>query len=192
MRGLKQNPNVLSFLVRNYKKSSPVTVTWKRPEIGWIKLNFDGSSDTSSKRASIGGVFRNHKAEFVLGYAESIGEAKSTTAEFSALRRGLELALENKWSNVWLEGDAETLIEFIKNRSRVKCKECQNHATRIKKIIMGLNCVASHIPRKGNRTADKLARIGISSESPKVWIGQPPPEILRFLLEDAHGKILDR
>ncbi|KAK6932466.1 Ribonuclease H domain [Dillenia turbinata] len=60
--------------------------------MGWRKLNFDGSSKARLGKASIGGVFRDHNAEFLLGYAESIGRTSSTVAELIALREGNEAA----------------------------------------------------------------------------------------------------
>ncbi|RXH86057.1 hypothetical protein DVH24_017110 [Malus domestica] len=106
-----------------HKESIPVS--WEKPKIGWTKLNFDGSSKPEVGKASIGGLFRNHKAEFLLGYAESIGKANSIIAELAALRRGLELVLENGWSDVWLEGDAKTLLQIIAQRRQIRCAEAQ-------------------------------------------------------------------
>lgn len=51
-------------------------------------------------RPSIGGIFRNHKAEFILVYSEPVGKATSTVAESAALKRGLELVLENGWTDL--------------------------------------------------------------------------------------------
>ncbi|KAJ0081398.1 hypothetical protein Patl1_10913 [Pistacia atlantica] len=79
------------LLIRNWHKE-PIPVAWKKPEFGWTKLNFDGSCKGGTGKGSIGGVFRNHKAEFLLGYSESIGRTTSTIAELAALRRGLELS----------------------------------------------------------------------------------------------------
>ncbi|KAJ6706954.1 hypothetical protein OIU85_027321 [Salix viminalis] len=139
----------------------PIPVSWKRPRIGWTKLNFDGSCKGKAGEASIGGLFRNHEAEFLLGYAESIGRATSTAAELAALRRGLELVLENGWSNVWLEGDSKSLVDIIVKRRRVRCKEAQKQVSRINLIMPELeNCVVTHVFREGNRAADKLASIG--------------------------------
>ena len=178
------------FLLRNFHKE-PVPVAWEKPEMGWTKLNFDGSSKGRAGRASIGGVFRNHKAEFLLGYAESIGRASSTVAELAALRRGLELVLENGWSDVWLEGDAKTLVEIIVQRRKVKCEEAQKHVSHINSIIPELNsCIMSRVYREGNRTADKLAQMGHRLETPQLWWFNPPDEVLPFVLEDAEGKII--
>ncbi|KAJ8761552.1 hypothetical protein K2173_004328 [Erythroxylum novogranatense] len=171
----------------------PIPVAWKKPKVGWTKLNFDGSRKGRAGHASIGGVFRDHKAEFLLGYAESIGKATSTVAELVALRRGIELVLENGWSNVWLEGDAKTLVEIIVQRRQVKCAEMQRHIDDINLILPELdNCVVTHVYREGNRAADKLAAIGHGLKKPQVWWHRPPDGVLQIMHEDAEGKIIFR
>ncbi|KAG5246863.1 Ribonuclease protein [Salix suchowensis] len=178
--------------IRNLHRG-PIPVSWKRPRIGWTKLNFDGSCKGKAGEASIGGLFRNHEAEFLLGYAESIGRATSTVAELAALRRGLELVLENGWSNVWLEGDSKSLVDIIVKRRRVRCKEAQKQVRRINLIMPELeNCVVTHVFREGNRAADKLASIGHQLQKPKIWRHIPPDDILQIVEEDAKGMIVFR
>nr|POF14608.1 hypothetical protein CFP56_64669 [Quercus suber] len=113
------------ILIRNWHKEA-IPVVWEKPEKGWTKLNFDGSSK------------------------ESIGRANSTIAELAALRRGLELVLENGWNDVWLEGDAKTLIDIIAKRRQVKSSEVQRHISDINLIILELdNCLVTHVYREG-------------------------------------------
>ncbi|KAL2341968.1 hypothetical protein Fmac_009908 [Flemingia macrophylla] len=168
--------------------NEPIPVTWKKPGIGWTKLNFDGSCKSISGKASIGGVVRNHNADFLLGYAESIGQANSTIAELTALRRGMELALEYGWNKyLWVEGDAKTLVEIIVKRRQVRCTEVQRHISNINSILPEFeNCIVSHIYREGNRAADKFAQMGHDSNHPRIW-RVPPDEVLVQLLEDAQG-----
>ncbi|KAF9683489.1 hypothetical protein SADUNF_Sadunf04G0018900 [Salix dunnii] len=176
--------------IRNLHRGD-IPVSWKRPQIGWTKLNFDGSCKGAAGEASIGGLFRNHKAEFLLGYAESIGTTTSTVAELAALRRGLELVLENGWSNVWLEGDSKSSVDIILKRQRVRSKEAQRQVSRINLIMPELeNCVLTHVFREGNRAADKLASIGHQMQKPKIWRHIPPDDILWILQEDAKGSDL--
>lgn len=184
--------NPVRVFVRKLHRD-PIPVSWEKPQIGWTKLNFDGSCKGSAGKGSIGGVFRNHEAEFLLGYAESIGRTNSTIAESAALRRGLELVLENGWNNVWLEGDSKSLVEIIVKRRAVKCKEVQKHISHINLIMPELkNCIVTHVYREGNRAADKLARIGHQLEKPKIWRHIPPDDLLRIVHEDAEGKIYFR
>ena len=90
----------------------------EKPEIVWTRLNFDGSCKGTRGN---GGVLRNDNAEFLLGYAESIRRTTGTIAELATFRRGLELVLENGWTDVWLEGDAKTLVDIIVQMRKVKC-----------------------------------------------------------------------
>ncbi|KAM1235651.1 hypothetical protein ACFX2J_005084 [Malus domestica] len=181
------------FSVRNYRKK-PIPVKWEKPKIGWTKLNFDGSSKGKTGKASIGGVFRNHKAEFLLGFAESIGEANSTIAELVALKRGLELVLENGFRDVWLEGDAKALLDIIVKRKKdFKCAEVQRQVNDVNSILPKLNgCIVSHVYREGNRAADKFAQIGHQLEEPRIWWNVPPEEVVAIVHEDAEGKIVLR
>ncbi|KAK4271402.1 hypothetical protein QN277_020103 [Acacia crassicarpa] len=179
-----------------------IPVEWKKPGIGWTKLNFDGSSKGGGGgrgrgrggKASIGGLIRNDKAEFMLGYAESIGRANSTIAELKALRRGLELVVENGWNDkLWLEGDAKTLVEIISKRRKVRCMEVQKHISDINSILPEVNnLVVSHIYREGNRAADKFAQMGHLLEEPTIWRHVPPHEVLAIMRDDAQGKIVLR
>ncbi|KAI5331050.1 PREDICTED: ribonuclease [Prunus dulcis] len=179
---LIQNP---VCLFRSLHKA-PIPVTWEKPKIGWTKLNFDGSSKGKAGKASIGGLFRNHKADFLLGYAEPIGRANSIIAELAALRRGLELVLENGWSDVWLEGDAKTLLQIIAQRRQIRCAEAQRHISHINLIIPEINnCILTHIYREGNRAADKFAQMGHLCGKPQVWQHIPPNQVLSIMHEDA-------
>lgn len=180
------------LIVVRYWHKEPIPVSWEKPDIGWTKLNFDGSCKGRTCKSSIGGIFRDHKAKFLLGYAESIGRATSTIAELSALRRGLELVLENGWNDVWLEGDAKSLVDIIAQRRKVRCAEVQRHITDITSIIPELNnCVVTHIYREGNRAADKFAQLGHQLKKPQIW-RHPPDEVLQIMHDDAGGKIILR
>lgn len=189
---IAQKPAIGLFLCRNFHKE-PIPVAWEKPKAGWTKLNFDGSMKGKTGKASIGGVFRDHNAEFLLGYAESIGKTTSTVAELAALRRGLELILENRWRDVWLEGDAKALVDIIVKGRPVKSLEARRHVSDINDIMKELdNCVFTHIYREGNRAADKLAQMGHYFEKPHVWRDLPPDEVLPIVHDDANGKIVLR
>lgn len=185
---LRQTP--VRIIARNWHKE-PIKIAWEKPQSGWTKLNFDGSCKCKTGKASIGGILRNDKAEFMLGYSESIGKTDSSTAELRALERGLELLLENGWSDhhVWLEGDSKSLVEIIAKNRTVRCAQVQKLVTDIN-LVMSLlnNCVLTHVYREGNRAADKLAQMGHHMKSPQVWHNIPPREVLRIVHEDAEGK----
>ncbi|KAM1245654.1 hypothetical protein ACFX15_036184 [Malus domestica] len=72
-----------------------------------VELNLVDLQNAKQQTLALEGFFRNNKAEFLLGFAEAIGEANSTIAELVALKRGLELVLENGFRDVWIEGNAK-------------------------------------------------------------------------------------
>lgn len=166
-----------------------IKVTWEKPEKGWTKLNYDGSCMCKTGKSSIGGIFRDHNAEFLLGYAESIGQSNSTVAELAALVRGLEIVQENGWTHIWLEGDSKSLVDIIAKRKEVKCRQVQMQVERINLIIPEMeNCIVTHIYREGNRAADKFAQMGHQLKKPQIWRHIPPNQLLRIVDEDAQGK----
>lgn len=192
-RVIHQKP--FQLLLRNWHKESLnlIPVSWEKPKIGWKKLNFDGSCKCKTGKSSIGGIFRNHEAEFLLGYAESIGKSNSTIAELAALTRGLELILENGWDEVWLEGDSKSLVEVIAQKRVVRCQEVQKQINRINLLIPEIkSCIVMHVFREGNRAADKFAQLGHHLKKPQIWRNDPPKQVLRIVNEDAEGKAFFR
>lgn len=171
-----------------------IKVTWQKPETGWTKLNYDGSCNYNTGKCSIGGIFRDDNAAFVLGYAQSIGQSSSNAvAELAALVRGLEIALENGWPRVWLEGDSKGLIELIAYQREARCRKVQSHVERIKVMIPQIeSCLLTHTYREGNRAADRFARMGHVLKKPQVWRHVPPNELVRIVEEDAQGKTFIR
>ncbi|CAN6200740.1 unnamed protein product [Urochloa humidicola] len=162
---------------------------WRKPEAGRLKLNFDGSSKHASRRASIGGVYRDHEGAFVLGYAERIGTATSSVAELAALRRGLELAVANGWRSVWIEGDAMTVVDVVRSRARVRAHEDRRLCGEIEELLPMIDdMTVSHVRREGNRVAHGFAKLGHGAARPRVWRDVPPDEVQRFLRRDAEGK----
>ncbi|RRT46529.1 hypothetical protein B296_00051777 [Ensete ventricosum] len=132
--------------------------------------------------ASIGGVCRDHEGLFMLGYAECIGRATSSVAELAACKRGLELALQNGWHSLWVEGDAKMVVDVFTNEVRLKSKEDLKIAREIRVLIPQLNdFTVSHIYRQGNRVAHNFAKLGYRYQKPQIWRGIPPNEVERLL-----------
>ncbi|KAM0838014.1 hypothetical protein ACQ4PT_061260 [Festuca glaucescens] len=102
-------------------KSVPSSSIWTTPKKGRLKLNFDGSS--KSKGSSIGGVYRDHKGKFILGYAQGISRVTSSVAELVALKRGLQLAVKKGWSDISIEGDFKAGIDAIASRAPFRAKK---------------------------------------------------------------------
>ena len=191
-RGLSLFRSSIGLFLRSHHNNADLH-TWRNPNAGCIKLNFDGASKYGSSDASIGGVYRNHEGVFLLGYAERIGKATSSVAELVAAKRGLELAIKNGWFNIWIEGDAKGVVDLLRNGMRPKSKEDLKHFREISVLIPRLKDFnASHILRGGNKVADKHAKLGYKMHKPQIWWDVPPDEVIRFLRWDAEGKVITR
>lgn len=56
----------------NFKSLARRNVVWNPPGVGWFKLNFDGVTKGNPGMASIGGVIRDCKGNFVVGFVGGI------------------------------------------------------------------------------------------------------------------------
>jgi hypothetical protein len=65
-------------------------VIWHPPSINCIKCNTDGASNVST--SSCGGIFRNHNADFLCGFAENTGLKSAFMAELCGVIRDIEIA----------------------------------------------------------------------------------------------------
>ncbi|CAN4092083.1 unnamed protein product [Withania somnifera] len=168
-RVIHQKP--FQLLLRNWHKKSLnlIPVAWEKPKIGWTKLNFDGSCKCKTGKSSIGGIFGNHDAEFLLGYAESIGKTNSTIAELANFNQS-----------------------YCTKRV-VRCLDVQTRINRINLLIPEIrSCIVTHVFREGNRAADKFAQLGHHLKKPQIWRHVPPKQVLRIVNEDSEGKTFFR
>ena len=66
-------------------------VRWEKPSLGWVKLNIDRSFDASLGSVGGGGLIRDDRGNWVMGFTRKIENANSFIAEIWALRDGLLL-----------------------------------------------------------------------------------------------------
>ncbi|CAH9133727.1 unnamed protein product [Cuscuta epithymum] len=91
-------------------------IKWIPPDSESFKLNCDGSSWDDGREAGAGGVIRNHKGEWIIGFTLNIGRTDSFKAELWGLRQGLWLVKELNLKKVVVEVDSESMIKALKRR----------------------------------------------------------------------------
>jgi ribonuclease HI len=84
-------------------------VIWHPPLENWVKCNTDGA--TNNLTSSCGGIFRNHNADFLCGFAENTGLKSAFMAELCGAMRAIELAHNRNWTNLWLESDSSLVVQ---------------------------------------------------------------------------------
>jgi len=66
-------------------------ITWRKPPVGFVKLNFDGSK--TSQGAARGFVVRDWSGRFLQAAAFNLGAASILVAEVTAMRNALKAAI---------------------------------------------------------------------------------------------------
>ncbi|KAI3466941.1 hypothetical protein Pfo_023604 [Paulownia fortunei] len=142
------------FCLLNAGKSQQVI--WKKPQVGWFKLNTDGAAKGETDQAGVGGIIRDHLGNVVVAYFEYIGNQNSIYAEILALAKGLELAKGCGIANLWIEMDAQTVIKLVTSNTAKGNWRLQEMLAKSKFIMSQMHIHITHIYREGNKIATVL------------------------------------
>lgn len=80
---------------------------------GTLKLNIDGSANENSGKGGVGGVFKSHERNWVLGYCIHLPLTIPTMAEMLALKHGLTIAKANSFQHINIKTDSIALILML-------------------------------------------------------------------------------
>ncbi|PRQ21049.1 putative ribonuclease H-like domain-containing protein [Rosa chinensis] len=163
---------------------------WKKPEVGWTKLNTDGS--VVSGNAGFGGLLRNYKGEPICAFVSKALGDDIFSVELWAIWRGLVLASGLGIKVIWVESDSLSVVKTI-NRDQpysMKAGSCLKHIWDLLKKF-DKHCV-SHSWRETNRAADHLSKMVLSVSDVVFWPGDFPDSLNKIIKEDAEGRIYCR
>jgi ribonuclease HI len=129
----------------------------RSPMAEWT-LNCDGASKGNPGPSGIGGVLRETDGDACFEYSEDIGRATNNIAEYKALLRGLELAVEKKVQNIQIFSDSELMVKQINKEYLVRDPVLKIlHASACDLLGRIDRWRISHVRRERNKTADGLA-----------------------------------
>ncbi|XP_042501696.1 uncharacterized protein LOC122079360 [Macadamia integrifolia] len=95
---------------------SILEIFWCRPEVNWIKLNFDESSRGNPGRVGAGGIFRDHKGGVLESYKIFMGVSEVFEDEVEGLMVGLMRARELGITCLWVETDSSAVAISIQQK----------------------------------------------------------------------------
>ncbi|KAG5564215.1 hypothetical protein RHGRI_000421 [Rhododendron griersonianum] len=78
-----------------------------------IKLNTDGCWYESNSKLGFGGLFRDSKGNWILGFFGKLVCDSSLEVELWAIYRGFTIILEKSLANVTIESDSLVVVELI-------------------------------------------------------------------------------
>ena len=132
-----------------------------------IQINIDGAARGNPGPAGIGIVIKNN-TKILLEVADYIGKATNNVAEYLALIRGLEEAIDMDLKKIEVISDSELLVKQINGEYKVKNEGLVPLFHHAKSLIKKFKTFSiAHARRENNKEADKLANKGIDDHSVK-------------------------
>lgn len=162
-------------------------IRWEKPEVGWMKLNTNGASDSLLGLVGGGGLIRDEDGRWVAGFARKIGKANSFLVELWAFRDGLVLCQQMSVPTLDIELDAKALVEAFTNPGYSNSvvsglfEDCKQLVTWFPKYRI------KHVFREANMCADQLARLGCFQVPDFTLYSSPPVDIIKTFEADSQG-----
>ncbi|KAI3465893.1 hypothetical protein Pfo_022556 [Paulownia fortunei] len=127
-------------------------VIWKRPQLGWLKLNCDGASKGNLGVAGAGGIDRNHDGFPLFAYFRYLRMA--TNVYIFVFAKGV--------SQLLIEVDVLVIINLLQGKNCGNWK-LQQLITRFQYYSKHMSINISHIFREGNQITDFLVNHACTS-----------------------------
>ena len=152
---------------RLVSKSDDANVIYDPVKKGRYLLNTDGgmandgqrSSEDEPGEAAIGVVLNDPDDRSVTTFKEAIGPDTIQGAEYRALIKGLELALDHGITKIRAYVDNQLVVDQINNLANVKSEHLKPfHSEALALLQRFTDQRVYWVPRERNRIADKLVR----------------------------------
>ena len=133
-----------------------LTVSAEWPEN--VIIYTDGASRGNPGPASLGIYVIDECGQVVEEVAEPLGEQTNNYAEYMAVVRALEKAVDKKCTHVHLKADSQLLVRQMCGQYKVKAEGLKPLFLKAKKFESQLTKVIyEHVRREMNKEADRLA-----------------------------------
>jgi ribonuclease HI len=130
-----------------------------------VQIFTDGAARGNPGPAGIGVVIRTDK-EVLLEVADYIGKTTNNVAEYMALIRGLEEAIDMGERSAEVFADSELIVKQVLGEYQVKNEGLAPLYYNVKSLIKKFKHFSiNHVPREENEHADKLSNKGIDGQT---------------------------
>ncbi|OIT02175.1 putative ribonuclease h protein, partial [Nicotiana attenuata] len=132
-----------------------ILVKWEPPNPSFYKLNIDGSCVGNPGVGGIGGVFRDDRGRWILGFNMGFDHATNIYMGILALLHGVKLVLTEKLFPLVIETDCLELLNLLKSNNCLY----QNLIDDCRYLLRKANDPQlNHVFREANGVADLLAK----------------------------------
>ncbi|KAK5771808.1 hypothetical protein PVK06_048052 [Gossypium arboreum] len=142
--------------------SQPIQHSFQQNPGMYVFLNTDGAVHSVSGLSAVGGVLRNNKGEWILGFNCFLGKCSPVNVELWGLLDGLRIAQKQGYNKVIIRLDnLENFILVCESKAVVSKNPL---IKRIQQILASKDhWHLNYIPRETNWVADALAKMALSS-----------------------------
>ncbi|OIS96393.1 putative ribonuclease h protein, partial [Nicotiana attenuata] len=182
------------YMAKNSYSKPPkktILVKWKPPSPSFYKLKIDGSCMGNPGVGGIGGVFRDERGRWLLGFNMGFDHATNIYMEILALLHGVKLALSEKLFPLVIETDCLELLNLLKSNNCFY----QNLIDDCRYLLRKANDPQlKHVFREANGVADLLAKNGCSLDTfcTLQTYAVLPVFVIHVLKRDSLGTMLPR
>jgi ribonuclease HI len=123
-----------------------------------IIIYTDGASRGNPGPASIGVWFTDLNSEPLFELGEKLGMQTNNFAEYTAVIRGLQFALDQGVTEVTLRSDSELMVKQVTGLYKVKSAVIVPLHTQVRGLVKKFKVVKfEHVRREFNKEADRIA-----------------------------------
>jgi Ribonuclease HI len=128
----------------------------------------DGASRGNPGDASYGFAILDHDLNVIHQEGKYIGQATNNVAEYTALVRALQYAVDHKIPSVEIRADSQLLVRQLLGEYKVKSENLEELHRACRNLLQQLQWYEiKHIPREQNKLADKLANQALDRQKKK-------------------------
>lgn len=154
---------------------------WQKPPTGYVKLNWDATTDAQGKRMGGGIVARDHEGKVLI--AQTFTQNLITdpaTAEAIVAWRAVELGIQMGWWKVIVESDSLAIVQKL-NSAEGWMGSYGFVIHGAKELLSGRpEWRVAHVIREGNTMTYRLARLTFSYPHMRSWTENFPECILEL------------
>ena len=161
------NPNVrlnetsISVLEIEEGKINPSHIS-PRGAANGVTINVDGASRGNPGPSGIGYCIHDHTGKIIEKGGEFIGFATSRLAEYCAMRKGIDRAIEQNYKTVHFISDSLMVVNQLNGIFHVKNQDIRPIYDDIQEKLINFDAVSfTHVPRSKNTIADAEANAAI-------------------------------
>lgn len=107
--------NTSSGLDYNKVNRVECLICWERPKAGYVKLNTDGSSQSTRGQAGAGWLLRDEERRWLMGFMANMHDCDSLASEIWAAIFNLQMAWDTGHRKVVMEMDSLVLVNMLKD-----------------------------------------------------------------------------